>query len=118
MAGCRERNSDNNMLEIRCGHGPIWTVRIMLAVGMAMALVAPALVAPALVAHPPSVQRQLRSRVRGSEDPFRPKRPPIEPMIINAIQKLLSSDDENAAEVSAAALKVSAAIAALSLRLC
>ena len=39
------------------------------------------------------------------DDPFRPAKPPIEPMVINAIQDLLGSGDASAAEVANGALK-------------
>lgn len=39
------------------------------------------------------------------DDPFRPAKPPIEPMVINAIQELLGSDNMSAAEVASKALK-------------
>eukprot|EP00322_Chrysochromulina_rotalis_P024901 CAMPEP_0115863956 /NCGR_PEP_ID=MMETSP0287-20121206/18952_1 /TAXON_ID=412157 /ORGANISM="Chrysochromulina rotalis, Strain UIO044" /LENGTH=172 /DNA_ID=CAMNT_0003318411 /DNA_START=1 /DNA_END=519 /DNA_ORIENTATION=- len=49
-----------------------------------------------------------RAYIFCNADPFRPARPPIEPMVINAIQALLGSDD-TAAEVAAAALEARAA---------
>jgi hypothetical protein len=39
------------------------------------------------------------------DDPFRPAKPPIEPMVINAIQELLGTGDASAAEVASSALK-------------
>ena len=79
-------------------------------------------VVTALVRAPPHAPPPLRPRARAcvhcataSTDPFRPDRPPIEPMVINAIQSLLASDGSESGEaVATAALKVRADCATLS----
>ena len=49
--------------------------------------------------------RRVAHSPRASADPFRPAQPPIEPMIINAVAKLLSGDGGDSSQVAAAALE-------------
>ena len=69
---------------------------------ISIAVAAGALVAPVHIAHrsPRFATAQLNA------DPFRPDRPPIEPMIINAVQSLLSDSNAEADDIAEMALKV------------
>lgn len=75
---------------------------------MMMAVAHLALVTPSLllISRPtPSTRAAVRCQ---TPDPFRPARPPVEPMVINAIQELLGGK-KSAADVAASALQVRAA---------
>ena len=74
---------------------------------MVVAILCAALLTPSWLLKVAPTSRACVRCATGNADPFRPTRPPLEPMVINAIQDLLGSGG-TAASVAESALKVRA----------